>query len=115
MNTEKISSLNNIVNISAEIDRLLIKEGFTLGSFDDCYSGAENRAVFHKSLGNDDGDYLTAVVTSNEIGIEREYNYGGGQSAGLWKFKTDDFESFKDAYNDFVHTVQVLVKNGMLL
>ncbi len=106
-------SLNDIVQLNVRVDRFLVKEGFVADSFDDCYSGSEGKVVFHKRLGKDEHtDSYTAVVTSKgEIGIERHYSYGGGNSAGLWKFKPDSPEDFMNTYKEFVDTVQYLVQN----
>jgi hypothetical protein len=107
-----IKSLHNdVVIISPEIDQHLINEKYICGKFDDCYSGADGPCLFYKRLGFDDhSDSYTIVVTDTQIAIEREYPYGGGDSAGKWRFDKESFEDFSNAYNEFVDAVAGLVK-----
>lgn len=107
-----IKSLNDAPLIS-EIYQYLIKEGFIEGAFNDCYSDAKSLCLYHKRLINNTGneDYYTAIITKNEVAIEREYSYGGGNSAGHWLYEENDFESFSEAYNNLVD-VAIKLKTG---
>lgn len=104
--SEELKSLKDLKSITAEIDKFLTSEGFKQGEYHDPYSGVKSSTRFHKLLGfGIYNDKFVAVITENEIGIEREYGYGGGDSGGLWHFDPKDHESFVKAYNYFVNCV----------
>ncbi len=103
---------DDVIFITKDIDKYLLKEGFLREDFDDCYSGAKGSVLFHKRLGFDrHDDRYTAVVTDQyEIAIEREYSYRSGESAGCWRFDKEKEESFVEAYNNLVEKISYLVK-----
>jgi len=103
---DNLKSLKDINAITSEIDKFLVAEGFKQGDYHDPYSGTKLPTRFHKLLGfGEYNDKFVAVITESEIGIEREYGYGGGDSGGLWKFDPKDHRSFVTAYNYFVDSV----------
>jgi len=108
---ERQDELNAEPMLEIFIDKIrtsLLKiDGFIRGRFDDAYSGAKNRPIYYKRLGNDDyNQYWTAIITKNEIAIEIEYDYGGGYSGGVWEFTENDAKSFVEAYKQMIEKIR---------
>jgi len=95
------------VFINPEITRLLLDDGFIRGHYHDPYSGTKEQVIWNKRVGTDEyTQYHTVCVSKCEIGIEVEYDYGGGTTGGLWEFKEDDPASFHEAYDACVEAVK---------
>lgn len=107
---DDIKSIRSVFGVSKEIEDYLLKEGFSKKDPGRYYAGVQGQILFCFYMeGINDEDSYVCVVTSDEIGISVEYPYGSGYSGGRWSFYKNDFESFTEAYNNFVNQYKTLI------
>lgn len=119
MSLDNIKRIKDAEIIAKSIDDFLRSEGFTQGECGDAYSGVTGTTLFYKKLDSKQcEDNITVVVSDGEIGVEKDYSYGGGTSLGLWGDKdsrfSQDEDLFTEAYNSFIARLGELAKEYYL-